>query len=74
MTRRLTVGDVMGHGLGAAMTRCRSSARALPAVGLEPGQLLTRLDGLDDGTDNDLPATCACVACDAVTGDLRFAE
>ncbi|MDF3142274.1 MULTISPECIES: SpoIIE family protein phosphatase [unclassified Streptomyces] len=71
----LTVGDVMGHGLGAAaaMGRYRSSARALLAVGLEPGQLLTRLDGLDDGTDNDLPATCACVVYDAVTGDLRLA-
>ncbi|BAC68477.1 SpoIIE family protein phosphatase [Streptomyces avermitilis] len=71
----LTIGDVMGHGLGAAaaMGRYRSSARALLAVGLEPGQLLTRLDGLDDGADNDLPATCACAVYDGVTGDLRLA-
>ncbi|GAB7110658.1 SpoIIE family protein phosphatase [Streptomyces phaeofaciens JCM 4814] len=71
----LTVGDVMGHGLGAAaaMGRYRSSARALLAVGLEPGQLLTRLDGLDDGADTDLPATCVCVVYDGVTGDLRLA-
>ncbi|MCL8011461.1 SpoIIE family protein phosphatase [Streptomyces sp. AS02] len=71
----LTVGDVMGHGLGAAaaMGRYRSSARALLAVGLEPGQLLTRLDGLDDGTDTGLSATCACAVYDGVTGDLRLA-
>ncbi|MFI9721266.1 SpoIIE family protein phosphatase [Streptomyces sp. NPDC052396] len=71
----LTVGDVMGHGLGAAaaMGRYRSSARALLAVGLEPGQLLTRLDGLGGGADNDLPATCVCVVYDGVTGDLRLA-
>jgi serine phosphatase RsbU (regulator of sigma subunit) len=71
----LTVGDVMGHGLGAAaaMGRYRASARALLAVGLEPGQLLTRIDGLDDGSDNDLPATCACAVYDGVTGNLRLA-
>lgn len=71
----LTVGDVMGHGLGAAaaMGRYRSSARALLAVGLEPGQLLTRLDGLKDEADNDLPATCVCAVYDGATGDLRLA-
>ncbi|WP_405594222.1 SpoIIE family protein phosphatase [Streptomyces sp. NBC_01092] len=71
----LTVGDVMGHGLGAAaaMGRYRSSARALLAVGLEPGQLLTRLDGLKDDADNDLPATCVCVVYDGAGGDLRVA-
>ncbi|MEV7891553.1 SpoIIE family protein phosphatase [Streptomyces sp. NPDC002817] len=71
----ITVGDVMGHGLGAAaaMGRYRSSARALLGVGLEPGQLLTRLDGLGDETDNDLPATCVCAVYDAATGDLRLA-
>lgn len=73
----LTVSDVMGHGLGAAAAaavgRYRSSARALLAVGLEPGQLLTRIDGLDDGSDNDLLATCACAVYDGVTGNLRLA-
>ncbi|MEU1202761.1 SpoIIE family protein phosphatase [Streptomyces sp. NPDC005813] len=71
----LTVGDVMGHGLGAAaaMGRYRSSARALLTVGLEPGQLLTRLDELDDGDDNGLPATCVCATYDGVTGILRLA-
>ncbi|MFC5220305.1 SpoIIE family protein phosphatase [Streptomyces coerulescens] len=71
----LTVGDVMGHGLAAAaaMGRYRSSARALLAVGLEPGQLLTRLDGLEDEADNDLPATCVCAVHDGATGDLRLA-
>ncbi|MFJ3778227.1 SpoIIE family protein phosphatase [Streptomyces sp. NPDC090075] len=74
----MTVGDVMGHGLGAAaaMGRYRSSARALLAVGLEPGQLLTRLDALhgpDDGADNHLPATCVCAVYDGVTGDLGLA-
>ncbi|MFE5813143.1 SpoIIE family protein phosphatase [Streptomyces sp. NPDC056479] len=71
----LTVGDVMGHGLGsaAAMGRYRSSARALLAVGLEPGQLLTRLDALNDDADNDPPATCVCALYDGATGDLRIA-
>ncbi|MEE1836152.1 SpoIIE family protein phosphatase [Streptomyces sp. SP17KL33] len=71
----MTVGDVMGHGLGAAaaMGRYRSSARALLSVGLEPGQLLTRLDGLGDETDDELPATCVCAVYDGATGDLRLA-
>ncbi|GAA1247285.1 hypothetical protein GCM10009665_42840 [Kitasatospora nipponensis] len=69
------VGDVMGHGLGAAaaMGRYRASVHALLAVGLAPGQLLTRLDGLFAGGDDDLPATCACVVYDAGTGRCRLA-
>jgi serine phosphatase RsbU (regulator of sigma subunit) len=55
------------------MGRYRSSARALLAVGLAPGQLLTRLDGLVDGSQGDLAATCACAVYDGVTGLLHFA-
>ncbi|MFS8198014.1 SpoIIE family protein phosphatase [Streptomyces sp. CWNU-52B] len=71
----LNIGDVMGHGLGAAaaMGRYRSSARALLAVGLDPGQLLTRLDGLMDDSEGDLAATCACAVYDGVTGLLHLA-
>lgn len=71
----LGIGDVMGHGLGAAaaMGRYRSSVHALLAVGLPPGQLLTRLDGLFTGNDDELAATCACTVYDGSTGRCRVA-
>lgn len=44
----LVVGDVSGHGIGAAllMSTARASLRALAAGGGEPSQLLERLNGL----------------------------
>ncbi|MBV6699133.1 SpoIIE family protein phosphatase [Kitasatospora aureofaciens] len=71
----LGIGDVMGHGVGAAaaMGRYRSSVHALLAVGLPPGQLLTRLDGLFTGDAGELAATCACAVYDAGTGYCRLA-
>ncbi|MCX5208080.1 SpoIIE family protein phosphatase [Kitasatospora sp. NBC_00240] len=68
------VGDVMGHGLGAAAAvgRYRSSVHALLSLGLPPGQLLTRLDGMF-GHDEELPATCVCLVHDAGTGRCRLA-
>lgn len=44
----LVVGDVVGHGLNAAVTmgRLRTTVRALAALDLDPGELLTRLDDL----------------------------
>ncbi|MCD9143666.1 SpoIIE family protein phosphatase [Streptomyces albireticuli] len=70
----LGVGDVMGHGVGAAaaMGRYRASVHALLAVGLRPGQLLTRLDGILAG-DDELAATCVCAVYDAGTGRCRIA-
>ncbi|WP_159395307.1 SpoIIE family protein phosphatase [Streptomyces albireticuli] len=71
----LGVGDVMGHGVGAAaaMGRYRASVHALLAVGLRPGQLLTRLDGILAGNDDELAATCVCAVYDAGTGRCRIA-
>ncbi|MFF1868359.1 SpoIIE family protein phosphatase [Kitasatospora herbaricolor] len=68
------VGDVMGHGLGAAAAvgRYRSSVHALLSLGLPPGQLLTRLDGMF-GHDEELPATCVSIVHDAGTGRCRLA-
>ncbi|MEV7617452.1 SpoIIE family protein phosphatase [Streptomyces sp. NPDC089799] len=44
----LVVGDVVGHGLGAAATmgRLRTSVRVLARMDLAPDELLTRLDDL----------------------------
>ncbi|MCM2424778.1 SpoIIE family protein phosphatase [Streptomyces sp. RKAG337] len=44
----LVVGDVVGHGLGAAATmgRLRTSVRVLAQLDLAPDELLTRLDNL----------------------------
>lgn len=44
----LAVGDVVGHGLHAAVTmgRLRTTVRALAALDLAPDELLTRLDDL----------------------------
>ncbi|MEV0598420.1 SpoIIE family protein phosphatase [Streptomyces sp. NPDC050315] len=44
----LVVGDVVGHGLGAAATmgRLRTSVRALARLDLAPDELLSRLDDL----------------------------
>ncbi|EKX65751.1 ATP-binding SpoIIE family protein phosphatase [Streptomyces ipomoeae] len=44
----LVVGDVAGHGLRATATmgRLRTTVRALAALDLDPGELLTRLDDL----------------------------
>ncbi|MBB5119711.1 SpoIIE family protein phosphatase [Streptomyces eurocidicus] len=71
----LGVGDVMGHGVGAAaaMGRYRASVHALLAVGLRPGQLLTRLDGILAGNEDELAATCVCAVYDAGTGRCRIA-
>ncbi|MET9615658.1 SpoIIE family protein phosphatase [Kitasatospora indigofera] len=70
----LGVGDVMGHGLGAAAAvgRYRSSVHALLSLGLPPGQLLTRLDGMF-AHDEEIPATCVCIVHDAGTGRCRIA-
>ncbi|WP_413098451.1 SpoIIE family protein phosphatase [Streptomyces sp. Inha503] len=64
----LVVGDVAGHGLQATATmgRLRTTIRALAALDLDPGELLTRLDDLvaqarigihpDDGDPAEDPA------------------
>ncbi|MFD7136507.1 SpoIIE family protein phosphatase [Streptomyces sp. NPDC059894] len=76
----LVVGDVAGHGLGAAATmgRLRTTVAALAALDLEPGELLARLDDLvaragsppsADLADEDqaLGVTCLYAVYDAVS-------
>lgn len=71
----LGIGDVMGHGIAAAaaMGRYRASVHALLSVGMPPGPVLTRLDALFTGSDDELAATCACVVYDGGTGRCRIA-
>ncbi|MEU0405206.1 SpoIIE family protein phosphatase [Streptomyces sp. NPDC006197] len=78
----LVVGDVVGHGLHAAVTmgRLRTTVRALAALDLAPEELLSRLDdlvgqariGVDpketDGTDPAVGARCLYLVYDAVHG------
>jgi PAS domain S-box-containing protein len=76
----LVVGDVVGHGIHAAVTmgRLRTAVRTLADVDLEPGELLTRLDevitrladeeGQPESGDGatDLSATCLYAVYDPV--------
>ncbi|SEC00141.1 SpoIIE family protein phosphatase [Streptomyces sp. TLI_105] len=84
----LVVGDVVGHGLHAAVTmgRLRTTVRALAALDLAPEELLSRLDdlvgqariGLDpketDGTDPAVGARCLYLVYDAVHGRCAAAS
>ncbi|MFF0750538.1 SpoIIE family protein phosphatase [Streptomyces sp. NPDC004267] len=81
----LVVGDVVGHGLHAAVTmgRLRTTVRALAALDLAPDELLSRLDDLvgqarididpkeAKDTDPAVAARCLYLVYDAVHG--RFA-
>ncbi|MET9048741.1 MULTISPECIES: SpoIIE family protein phosphatase [unclassified Streptomyces] len=76
----LVVGDVVGHGIGAAarMGRLRAAVRALSDLELPPGELLSRLDNTvqrvseEDGDDPGqnyaaVGATCLYAVYDPVT-------
>ncbi|MFJ4616728.1 SpoIIE family protein phosphatase [Streptomyces sp. NPDC088812] len=54
----MVVGDVAGHGMGAAATmgRVRTTVAALAALDLAPDELLARLDDLVARTDTTLPS------------------
>ncbi|MGV9249317.1 PP2C family protein-serine/threonine phosphatase [Streptomyces sp. NPDC003710] len=56
----LVVGDVMGHGLEAAvdMTAYRSSLRYIASADLPPHRVLRQLDDLAAGEPDRRPATC----------------
>ncbi|MGW7433981.1 SpoIIE family protein phosphatase [Streptomyces sp. NPDC054861] len=84
----LVVGDVVGHGLQAAVTmgRLRTTVRALAALDLAPEELLSRLDdlvgqariGIDpkgmDGTEPAVCARCLYVVYDPVHGRIAAAS
>jgi serine/threonine-protein kinase RsbW len=70
----LVVGDVVGHGLDAAvaMGQLRGAVRAL-APGSTPAEMLARLDSFVAGLASASMATLAYVDLDPVSGGIRFA-
>ncbi|MEH0845178.1 SpoIIE family protein phosphatase [Micromonospora sp. CPCC 205711] len=72
----LLVGDVVGHGVKAAlaMGQLRTAARALAGRVAGPGALLTELDRFVVALPDVVFATAACVFVDPATGTLRYAS
>jgi len=73
----LTVGDVTGHDISAAslMGQLRTATRTLATLGLDPAQILTRLDQIaGDLTDAETSATCIYAACDPADGSCDIAS
>ncbi len=70
----LVIGDVVGHGLEAAiaMAQLRGAARALAAVS-SPAQLLDRLDTFVDSLPDAYLATLAYVELHPSSGVMRYA-
>lgn len=67
----LTVGDVSGKGVEAAvrMSRYRHACALLALEGIPPAEILQRVGRIvDDGI-----ATVACLSIDPLTGDVRYA-
>jgi serine phosphatase RsbU (regulator of sigma subunit) len=71
----LSVGDVAGHGLGAAavMGQLRSAVRTLALESPGPADLLRRLDAFAATIDDRPLATVVFAVIDPATGDLRYA-
>jgi PAS domain S-box-containing protein len=69
----LVVGDVMGHGLNAAVTmgRLRTAVRTLAGLDMQPDELLRRVNDLADdfgqGPDDPVIATCVYAVYDPST-------
>ncbi|MFF5175956.1 SpoIIE family protein phosphatase [Micromonospora sp. NPDC000089] len=72
----LLVGDVVGHGVRAAlaMGQLRTAARALAGRVAGPGALLTELDSFVEALPDVVFATAACVLTDPAAGTLRYAS
>ncbi|MFB6805608.1 PP2C family protein-serine/threonine phosphatase [Streptomyces sp. NPDC056387] len=72
----LVVGDVMGHGLDAAvdMNAYRSTLRDVAATDLAPHRVLRQLDALVAGDPARRPATCLLVRVDPTRGVADFAS
>lgn len=62
----LVMGDVMGHGIEAAvdMSNYRSTLRHVAATELPPHRILRRLDALIDEKESARPATCLLALAD----------
>lgn len=72
----LVMGDVMGHGLGAAalMGHLRSALRAYALDGSAPVEVLARLDGYLEHLDLSEMATVLYAVLDPADGTLRLAS
>ncbi|MGW6979199.1 PP2C family protein-serine/threonine phosphatase [Streptomyces sp. NPDC054932] len=72
----LVVGDVMGHGLDAAvdMNAYRSTLRDVASTDLAPHRVLRQLDALAAGDAARRPATCLLVRFDPARGVAMFAS
>ena len=72
----LVVGDVMGHGLNAAvdMNAYRSMLRYVASTDLPPHRVLRRLDAAVAEDDNRRPATCLLVQVDPARGTASLAS
>ncbi|MFJ8364355.1 SpoIIE family protein phosphatase [Streptomyces sp. NPDC093984] len=83
----LVVGDVVGHGINAAVTmgRLRTAVRTLADLDLPPDELLSHLDdsvrqltGEDDGAPDQIPAimgaTCVYAVYDPATRQCTMAR
>ncbi|ROP55446.1 serine phosphatase RsbU (regulator of sigma subunit) [Streptomyces sp. PanSC9] len=72
----LVVGDVMGHGLEAAvdMTAYRSALRYIASADLPPHRVLRQLDALAAGEPERRPATCLIAQVDPNRGQVTFAS
>lgn len=71
----LVVGDVMGHGLDAAvdMNAYRSALRYVASADLPPHRVLRHLDASVAGMADRRPATCLLVRVDPARGVATFA-
>ncbi|MFI2214177.1 SpoIIE family protein phosphatase [Streptomyces sp. NPDC020141] len=72
----LCVGDIAGHGIGAAtnMVVLRNALRGLAVTGAGPGQLLTWLNLVAHHLDEPVTATVVCGLYDPRTRVLRWAR
>ncbi|WP_258054855.1 PP2C family protein-serine/threonine phosphatase [Streptomyces sp. Ru71] len=71
----LVVGDVMGHGVEAAvdMAAYRSSLRTITATDLPPHRVLRQMDDLAAGEPDRRPATCLIARVDPGRGQVTLA-
>ncbi|MFB6840980.1 PP2C family protein-serine/threonine phosphatase [Streptomyces sp. NPDC056361] len=72
----LVVGDVMGHGLAAAvdMNAYRTALREVAATDLPPHRVLRHLDSVVAEDEGRRPATCLLVRVDPARGSATFAS
>ncbi|MGW4564411.1 SpoIIE family protein phosphatase [Streptomyces sp. NPDC004561] len=72
----LVVGDVMGHGLEAAvdMSAYRSSLRYIASADLPPHRVLRQMDEIASGEAERRPATCLLARVDPGRGQVTLAS